>query len=78
MTKPSRRPVGLIVAGVVLLVLAVIGIVLYATGAPDAAADTGSGTGGLRGLTIWAAALCGGVGVVLLVVAMIKRGRATQ
>ena len=78
MTKPARRPIGLLVAGIVLLVLAVIGIVLYATGAPDAAADTGSGTGGLRGLTIWGAALSGGLGIVLIVVAMIKRGRATQ
>jgi hypothetical protein len=78
MTKPARRPVGLLVVGVILLVLAVIGIVLYATGAPDAAADAGTGTGALRGLTIWGAALCGGTGLVLVIVAMIKRGRATS
>jgi hypothetical protein len=65
----------LTVIGVVLLILGVVGVILYATGAPDAAADAGTETGGLRGATIWAAALSMGAGAALIVTALVKSRR---
>lgn len=55
-----------------LIAIAVAGIVLYAIGAPDQAAE-GSALGALRGGLIWVSALCGGAGAALLAYSLIRR-----
>jgi hypothetical protein len=69
--RPSRG-IGLFVAGGVLLLLAVVGIVLYAFGIPDQAAD-GSSLGVLRGVTVVGAGIAAGVGALLIVLGVVKR-----
>lgn len=73
-TRPSNGIV-LFVVGGVLLLLGLVGVVLYAFGIPDQAAD-GSGLGVLRGVTVVVAGLCVGVGVLLVAVGVVKRRSA--
>jgi len=74
--RPSRG-IALFVAGGILLLLALVGIVVYATGLPDNAAD-GSGLGLLRGVTVVGSAICGGVGALLLAIGGVKRVSASR
>lgn len=69
--RPSRG-IPYFVAGGVLLLLAIVGIVLYAFGIPDQAADGGE-LGVLRGVTVVGAAVAGGVGMLLVVLGVVKR-----
>jgi hypothetical protein len=69
-THHSKR---MLVAAIVFLALGVVGIILYATGAPDATGAEANGLGALRGLTIVGAAVCFGVGALLLVLGLIRR-----
>lgn len=71
-TRPSNG-VAFFVAGGILLLLGVVGIIAYATGLPDAAQADLEATGPLRGATIIAAAIATGVGVLLLVLGAVKR-----
>lgn len=73
--RPSRGR-ALFVAGAVLLLIALAGIVVYATGLPDLASVEASAVGALRGLTVVGAAVCGGLGALLLVLAAVKRRSA--
>ncbi len=70
-----HRTLTLAVIGALLVVAGIIGVILYATGAPDAAAEAGTETGALRGATIWAAALSMGVGAALLLTALVVSRR---
>lgn len=74
----AERAVGkaapLLVAGALLVLAALTGIVLYAVGAPDQAADA-TALGGLRGALIWGSALAMGVGALLLVFGFIRARR---
>lgn len=72
-TRPSSGIV-LFVVGGILLVLGIVGVVLYATGAPDLAADDANDP--FRALTIIGAALAMGVGAVLVVVGIVRRRSA--
>ena len=71
MTRPSGGA-GPLIGGIVLLALGVLGVILYAVGAPDQA-DTGTGLGALRGALVIGAAICMGLGATLTLVAIIKR-----
>ena len=70
-TRPSRG-VALFVAGAILVLIGIVGIVLYAFGIPDQAAD-GSELGVLRGVTVVGAGLAVGVGALLLALGAVKR-----
>jgi hypothetical protein len=74
-TGRRRRATILGSIGIVLVVLGIIGVILYATGAPDAAAEAGTETGALRGATIWAAALAMGIGAALILTAIMVSRR---
>jgi hypothetical protein len=75
-TSGRRRRAAFIAgSGIVLLVLGIIGVILYATGAPDAAAEAGTETGALRGATVWAAALAMGIGAALILTAIVVSRR---
>lgn len=71
MTRPSAGA-GPLIAGMVLLALGVLGVILYAVGAPDQA-GTATPLGAMRGVLVIAAALCMGLGAALTVVGIIKR-----
>jgi hypothetical protein len=70
-------PVGFFAGAAVLIVLGIVGIVLYAVGAPDQAED-GSGLGALRGALIIGSALCGGLGALLAALGVVRRLRARR
>ncbi len=72
-TRPSNG-IALFVAGGILLVLGVVGVVLYATGAPDAAGDGNP----WRAVTIIGAAIAAGVGVLLVALGVVKRSSASR
>ena len=74
-TTRRHRTLTLTVIGALLVVSGIIGVILYATGAPDAAAEAGTETGALRGATIWAAALSMGIGASLLLTALVVSRR---
>jgi|GEM_PF-2434203 len=68
-TRPSNG-IAYFVVGAVLLLLGLVGVVLYATGAPDLAADANDP---LRALTIIGAAIAAGAGILLIVLGVVKR-----
>lgn len=71
-TRPSNG-VALFVAGGILVLIGIAGIIAYATAFPDAAQADLEATGPLRGLTIVGAGLATGAGVLLLVLGLVKR-----
>ena len=71
-TRPSNG-VALFVAGGILVLIGLAGIVAYAAALPDALGAPENVTGVLRGLTIVVAAVAGGTGVLLLVLGGVKR-----
>lgn len=75
--RPSRGR-ALLVAGVLFLLAGVAGIVVYATGLPDLAPVDGATVGLLRGATVVGSAILGGVGALLLALAVVKRRSAAS
>ena len=71
-TRPSNG-IAYFVAGAVLLVIGIAGIVAYAVALPDAAQAPTEATGPLRGLTIIGAAVATGAGVLLVALGVVKR-----
>lgn len=71
-TRPSNG-VALFVAGGILLLIGIAGIIAYATAFPDAAQADQEATGPLRALTIIAAAIGTGAGVLLVALGFVKR-----
>jgi hypothetical protein len=76
-TRPSNG-IGLFVAGGILVLIGLAGIVAYASALPDALGAPENVTGVLRGLTIIGAAIAGGTGVLLLVLGFVKRRARTR
>ena len=76
-TRPSNG-VALFVAGGILVLIGLVGIVAYAAALPDALGAPENVTGVLRGLTIITAAVAGGTGVLLLVLGGVKRRARTR
>jgi hypothetical protein len=75
--SPATRPssgIALLVVAIVLIVLGATGIVLYAVGAPDNLAE-GSALGGLRAGLVIVSALCVGSGAALGLLALLRRRR---
>jgi len=71
-TRPSNG-VAFFVAGGILLLIGIAGVIAYATALPDAAQADMEATGPLRGLTIIGAAIAMGAGVLLLALGIVKR-----
>jgi hypothetical protein len=72
-TRPSNG-IAYFVVGGILVVLGLVGVVLYATGAPDLTGDAIP----LRALTIIGAAIAMGVGALLVVLGVVKRIAASR
>lgn len=68
-TRPSNG-IAYFVVGGILVLLGIVGVVLYATGAPDLVSDANDP---FRALTIIGAAVATGAGLLLLVLGVVKR-----
>lgn len=81
-TDNVRKPSGarrLLTIGIILLVIAVVGILYYTfTSTAPAEGTSATGDGVWQGLTIVISAACGGVGALLLVLGLVKRGSAKR